>query len=72
MMSHFSAERSAPFILQMYLVALTSAVGFISVLIGRALHLDYSAKLFVMTFVLVVMAAEHSTGATPPTRTDTA
>lgn len=48
---------------KMYLVALTSAVGFISVLIGRALHLDYSAKLFVMTFVLVVMAAEHSTDA---------
>lgn len=48
---------------QMYLVALTSAVGFMSVLVGRWLHLDYSAKLYVMTFVLVVMAAEHSTDA---------
>lgn len=48
---------------QMFLVGLTSAVGFMSVLLGRAFHLDYSAKLYVMTFVLVVMAAEHTTDA---------
>jgi hypothetical protein len=43
-------------------VLVTSVVGFISVLVGRWLQLDYSAKLYVMTFVLVVMAAEHSSG----------
>lgn len=47
---------------QAFLVIATSVVGFVSVLIGRALHLDYSAKLYIMTFVLVVMAAEHSSG----------
>lgn len=48
--------------LQVFLVFATSVVGFISVLVGRWLQLDYSAKLYVMTFVLVVMAAEHSSG----------
>jgi hypothetical protein len=50
-------------VLQVFLVAAASVVGFISVLVGRWLQLDYSAKLYVMTFVLVVMAAEHSSGA---------
>ena len=49
-------------VLQVFLVLATSVVGFISVLVGRWLQLDYSAKLYVMTFVLVVMAAEHSSG----------
>lgn len=49
---------------QVFLVIAASVVGFVSVLVGRWLHLDYSAKLYVMTFVLVVMAAEHSSGAT--------
>lgn len=52
---------------QVFLVMATSVVGFVSVLVGRWLHLDYSAKLYVMTFVLVVMAAEHTSGAPCPT-----
>ena len=39
----------------MFVVASSAVVGFLSVLIGRWLHLDYSAKLWAMTFVLVVM-----------------
>lgn len=48
---------------EVFLVIAASVVGFVSVLVGRALNLDYSAKLYVMTFVLVVMAAEHSSEA---------
>jgi hypothetical protein len=51
---------------QVFLVFAASVVGFISVLVGRWLQLDYSAKLYVMTFVLVVMAAEHSSGVSLP------
>ncbi len=39
----------------MFVVVSSAVVGFLSVLIGRWLHLDYSAKLWAMTFVLVVM-----------------
>lgn len=38
----------------------SAVIGFLSVLIGRWLHLDYSTKLWAMTFVLVVMV-HHST-----------
>ena len=41
----------------MFVVATSAIVGFLSVLIGRWLHLDYSAKLWAMTFVLVVMVS---------------
>ena len=41
----------------MFVVASSAVVGFLSVLIGRWLHLDYSAKLWAMTFVLVVMVS---------------
>lgn len=38
------------------------AVAFGAVCVGWALSLDYSAKLFVMTFVLVVMGSERIAG----------
>jgi hypothetical protein len=38
-------------------------VAFGAVVVGWALSLDYSAKLFVMTFVLVVMGSEGASGA---------
>ena len=44
----------------MFVVASSAVVGFLSVLIGRWLHLDYSAKLWAMTFVLVVMVRTFS------------
>ena len=56
------AHRFSIALVQVFLVFAASVVGFISVLVGRWLQLDYSAKLYVMTFVLVVMAAEHSSG----------
>ena len=45
--------------MEVFVVATSAVVGFLSVLIGRWLHLDYSAKLWAMTFVLVVMVS-HS------------
>ena len=42
-------------------MATSAVVGFLSVLIGRWLHLDYSAKLWAMTFVLVVMVSARRT-----------
>ena len=44
-------------------------VAFGAVVIGWALSLDYSAKLFVMTFVLVVMGSEGASGAAPSSST---
>jgi hypothetical protein len=41
-------------------------VGFGAVCVGWALSLDYSAKLFVMTFVLVVMGSNEASGQFPP------
>lgn len=41
--------------MQVFIVLCSAVVGFLSVLIGRWLHLDYSTKLWAMTFVLVVM-----------------
>ena len=43
--------------MEVFVVATSAVVGFLSVLIGRWLHLDYSAKLWAMTFVLVVMVS---------------
>lgn len=43
--------------MEVFVVATSAIVGFLSVLIGRWLHLDYSAKLWAMTFVLVVMVS---------------
>lgn len=40
-------------------------VAFMAVVIGWALSLDYSAKLFTMTFVLVLMGSERASGACP-------
>jgi len=40
-------------------------VGFGAVCVGWALSLDYSAKLFVMTFVLVVMGSNEAAGKPP-------
>lgn len=40
---------------QVFVVGSSAVIGFLSVLIGRWLHLDYSTKLWAMTFVLVVM-----------------
>ncbi len=42
-------------------------VGFGAVCVGYALSLDYSAKLFVMTFVLVVMGSNEPGGTDLPT-----
>ena len=41
-------------------------VGFGAVCVGWALSLDYSAKLFVMTFVLVVMGSNEASGGHHP------
>lgn len=37
-------------------------VAFFAVIVGWALSLDYSAKLFTMTFVLVIMGSERASG----------
>ena len=37
-------------------------VAFTAVIVGWALSLDYSAKLFTMTFVLVIMGSERASG----------
>ena len=37
-------------------------VAFTAVIVGWALSLDYSAKLFTMTFVLVIMGSEKASG----------
>ncbi len=37
-------------------------VAFSAVILGWALSLDYSAKLFTMTFVLVIMGSERASG----------
>lgn len=37
-------------------------VAFSAVIVGWALSLDYSAKLFTMTFVLVIMGSERASG----------
>ena len=37
-------------------------VAFAAVIVGWALSLDYSAKLFTMTFVLVIMGSEKASG----------
>ena len=41
-------------------------VAFSAVIVGWALSLDYSAKLFTMTFVLVIMGSERASGAHAP------
>ena len=46
--------------------AIAFLVAFGAVVVGWALSLDYSAKLFVMTFVLVVMGSEGPSGAPLP------
>ena len=40
-------------------------VAFSAVIVGWALSLDYSAKLFTMTFVLVIMGSERASGMHP-------
>ena len=37
-------------------------VAFSSILLGQKLRLDYSGRLFIMTFILVVMAAPRTAG----------
>ena len=41
-------------------------VAFSAVIVGWALSLDYSAKLFTMTFVLVIMGSERASGVHAP------
>lgn len=40
----------------------SATVAVIGVLVGRALQLEYSAKLFCMTYILVLMGAEAVSG----------
>ena len=40
----------------------SAAVAAVGVLVGRALRLEYSAKLFCMTYILVLMGADEATG----------
>jgi hypothetical protein len=47
---------------EVFICATSALLAFMSVLLGRALKLDYSAKLFGMTFILVVMAANEAKG----------
>ena len=46
--------------MQVFIVISSAVIGFLSVLIGRWLHLDYSTKLWAMTFVLVVMVRPYT------------
>ncbi len=39
-----------------------AAVAAVGVLVGRALRLEYSAKLFCMTYILVLMGADEASG----------
>lgn len=42
-----------------------AAVAVIGVVVGRALKLEYSSRLFCMTYILVLMGAEVASGALP-------
>lgn len=39
-----------------------AGIGFLSVLLGAKLQLDYAGRLFIMTFILVAMAAPTQEG----------
>jgi len=40
-------------------------VAFVSIILGSKLKLDYAGRLFIMTFILVAMAAPKKSGACP-------
>ena len=41
---------------------MTAIVAFTAVLVGWWLNLEYSSKLFVLTFLLVIMGSDNGTG----------
>ena len=43
-------------------VVAVAGVGFVSVILGYKLQLDYAGRLFIMTFILVAMAAPTKAG----------
>ena len=45
-----------------FTVIAATAVAFSSIILGYKLRLDYSGRLFIMTFILVVMAAPKTEG----------
>ena len=52
-----------PFLDQPFFTVLAAtAVAFSSIIMGYKLRLDYSGRLFIMTFILVVMAAPKTEG----------
>ncbi len=46
----------------LWVTVAAAIVGFVAAVLGWFLNLDYSAKLFVMTFILVIMGANQASG----------